>query len=214
MTELSPVNDGRKAKAMARNRARHVRSAQELIILVGPQATIDEFAEHAEVAVATLYKHFGSKEGMVLAAVEDALQRWEQWMMQVVAPISDPLEQLVASLRVILRTRDTRPMEGAIMARASQANMAPLDHLGAGFQQAVALLVQQGLLPADHIEARARALLAVVADEGIRQMSTPTATPEEADTVLEWARPRLGISPAKAKRLAHAPLPPLEIPAG
>ncbi len=214
MTELSPVNDGRKAKAMARNRARHVRSAQELIILVGPQATIDEFAEHAEVAVATLYKHFGSKEGMVLAAVEDALQRWEQWMMQVVAPISDPLEQLVASLRVILRTRDTRPMEGAIMARAGQANMAPLDHLGAGFQQAVALLVQQGLLPADHIEARARALLAVVADEGIRQMSTPTATPEEADTVLEWALPMLGISPAKAKRLAHAPLPPLEIPAG
>ena len=214
MTELPPVNDGRKAKAMARNRARHVRSAQELIILVGPQATIDEFAEHAEVAVATLYKHFGSKEGMVLAAVEDALQRWEQWMMQVVAPISDPLEQLVASLRVILRTRDTRPMEGAIMARASQANMAPLDHLGAGFQQAVALLVQQGLLPADHIEARARALLAVVADEGIRQMSTPTATPEEADTVLEWALPMLGISPAKAKRLAHAPLPPLEIPAG
>ena len=211
MTELLPVNDGRKAKAMARNRARHVRSAQELIILVGPQATIDEFAEHAEVAVATLYKHFGSKEGMVLAAVEDALQRWEQWMMQVVAPISDPLEQLVASLRVILRTRDTRPMEGAIMARAGQANMAPLDHLGAGFQQAVALLVQQGLLPADHIEARARALLAVVADEGIRQMSTPTATPEEADTVLEWALPMLGISPAKAKRLAHAPLPPLEV---
>ena len=179
--------------------------------MAGPQATIDEFAEHAEVAVATLYKHFGSKEGMVLAAVEDALQRWEQWMMQVVAPISDPLEQLVASLRVILRTRDTRPMEGAIMARAGQANMAPLDHLGAGFQQAVALLVQQGLLPDDHIEARARALLAVVADEGIRQMTTPTATPEEADTVLQWALPMLGISPAKAKRLAHAPLPPLEV---
>ena len=214
MTEIPPANSGRKAKAVARNRARHLRSAQELIIRVGPQATIDDFAEHAEVAVATLYKHFGSKEGMVLAAVEDALQRWEQWMMQVVAPISDPLEQLVASLRVMLRTRDTRPMEGAIMARAGQANMAPLDHLGAGFQQAVALLVQQGLLPADHIEARARALLAVVADEGIRQMSTPTATPEEADTVLEWALPMLGISPAKAKRLAHAPLPPLEIPAG
>jgi AcrR family transcriptional regulator len=211
MTELPPARDGRKAKAMARNRARHVRSAQELIIMAGPQATIDEFAEHAEVAVATLYKHFGSKEGMVLAAVEDALQRWEQWMMQVVAPISDPLEQLVASLRVMLRTRDTRPMEGAIMARAGQANMAPLDHLGAGFQQAVALLVQQGLLPDDHIEARARALLAVVADEGIRQMTTPTATPEEADTVLQWALPMLGISPAKAKRLAHAPLPPLEV---
>ncbi|MEI7794750.1 MAG: TetR/AcrR family transcriptional regulator [Thermoleophilia bacterium] len=214
MTTLPPANSGRKAKAVARNRARHVRSAQELIITVGPQATIDDFAEHAEVAVATLYKHFGSKEGMVLAAVEDALQRWEQWMMQVVAPISDPLEELVASLRVMLRTRDTRPMEGAIMARAGQANMAPLDHLGAGFQQAVARLVQQGLLPADHIEARARALLAVVADEGIRQMNTPTATPEEADTVLEWALPMLGISPAKAKRLAHAPLPPLEVPAG
>jgi hypothetical protein len=50
-----------------------------------------------------------------------------------------------------------------------------------------------------------------VADEGTRQMSTPTATPEEADTVLEWALPMLGISPAKAKRLAHAPLPPLEV---
>lgn len=212
MTELPPARDGRKAKAVARNRARHVRSAQELIITVGPQATIDDFAEHAEVAVATLYKHFGSKEGMVLAAVEDALQRWEQWMLQVVAPISDPLEQLVASLRVMLRTRDTRPIEGAIMARAHQANMAPLDHLSANFQQQVAFLVQQGLLPADHIEARARALLSVVSNEGVRQMTTPTATPEEADMALEWALPMLGISPANAKRLAHAPLPPLEVP--
>jgi AcrR family transcriptional regulator len=212
MTELPPANSGRKAKAVARNRARHLRSAQELIITVGPQATIDEFAEHAEVAVATLYKHFGSKEGMVLAAVDDALQRWEQWMLEVVAPISDPLEQLVATLRVLLRTRDTRPTEGAILARAYQANMAPLEHMGAGFQQHVALLVPQGLLPADHIEGRARALLAVVSDEGVRQMTTPTATPEEADTVLEWALPMLGISPAKAKRLAHAPLPPLEVP--
>lgn len=71
-----------------------------------------------------------------------------------------------------------------------------------------------GLAPTGAAEVRARALLAVVADEGIRQMSTPTATPEEADTVLEWALPMLGISPAKAKRLAHAPLPPLEVPAG
>jgi len=212
MTALPPANTGRKAKAMARNRARHLRSAQEIIITVGPQATIEEFADHAEVAVATLYKHFGSKEGMVLAAVEDALERWEQWMLQVVAPISDPLEQLVASLRVILRTRDTRPVEGAIMARAHQANMAPLDHLGAGFQQHVAAVVQQGLLPADHIDRRARALLAVVSDEGVRQMTTPTATPGEADTVLEWALPMMGISAAKAKRLAHAPLPPLEVP--
>ena len=212
MTDHPPANTGRKSKAVARNRARHLRSAQELIITVGPQATIEEFADHAEVAVATLYKHFGSKEGMVLAAVEDALQRWEQWMMQVVAPIGDPLEQLVASLRVMLRTRDTRPVEGAIMARAHQANMAPLDHLGAGFQQHVALLVQHGLLPADHIDARARALLSVVSNEGVRQMTTPTATPEEADMALEWALPMLGISPAKAKRLAHAPLPPLEVP--
>ena len=57
MTTLPPANAGRKAKAVARNRARHLRSAQELIITVGPQATIDEFAEHAEVAVATLPIH-------------------------------------------------------------------------------------------------------------------------------------------------------------
>jgi len=42
-------------------------------------------------------------------------------------------------------------------------------------------------------------------------MSTPTATPEEADMALEWALPMMGISPAKAKRLAHTPLPPLEV---
>ena len=210
MTNPKP---GRKDAYMLRARARYLRAAEEVIATSGPNTTIEQFALHADVAVATLYKHFGSKEGMVLAAVEDALQRWEQWMMQVVAPISDPLEQLVASLRLLLRARDTRPVEGAIMARAQQANMAPLDHLSANFQQAVALLVQHGLLPADHIEARARALLSVVSNEGVRQMSTPTATPEEADMALEWALPMMGISPAKAKRLAHTPLPPLEVPA-
>jgi AcrR family transcriptional regulator len=63
-------------------RRRIVDSAYELFSRRGVRAVgIDELIEHAEVAKATLYRHFRSKDAVVLAFLQERERRWtEGWV--------------------------------------------------------------------------------------------------------------------------------------
>jgi AcrR family transcriptional regulator len=84
----------------ARNRARILEAARDLVAKQGPDAATDDIAAAAGVAVGTLYRHFPTKAALVEAvvgdslellatAVEDALAR-----VDAGAPAADELELL------------------------------------------------------------------------------------------------------------------------
>ncbi|HEY0815895.1 MAG TPA: helix-turn-helix domain-containing protein [Pseudonocardia sp.] len=56
-----------------RNRARILEAARALVAETGVDATMEDIARHAGVAVGTLYRHFPAKEDLVAAVVEDSL---------------------------------------------------------------------------------------------------------------------------------------------
>ena len=56
-----------------RNRDRILASARALVADTGVEATMDEIARRAGVAVGTLYRHFPAKEDLVAAVVEDSI---------------------------------------------------------------------------------------------------------------------------------------------
>jgi AcrR family transcriptional regulator len=56
-----------------RNRDRILEAARALVAETGVDATMEDIARHAGVAVGTLYRHFPAKEDLVAAAVEDSL---------------------------------------------------------------------------------------------------------------------------------------------
>jgi len=56
--------------AVAATRQRILRAARQLVKR-GSDVPIDELARHAGVSVQTIYAHFGSKRGLVLAAIDD-----------------------------------------------------------------------------------------------------------------------------------------------
>ncbi|MFD5818254.1 TetR/AcrR family transcriptional regulator [Streptomyces sp. NPDC127038] len=59
----------------ARNRAKILDSARELITLHGADVPTDAIAEAAGVAAGTLYRHFPSKSALISAALEGGLER-------------------------------------------------------------------------------------------------------------------------------------------
>jgi AcrR family transcriptional regulator len=68
-----PQRPSTRVEAMARTRARIVDAARELLP-TGATVPVDAIADRAGVSVQTLYSHFGSKRGLLLAVIDSVQQ--------------------------------------------------------------------------------------------------------------------------------------------
>ena len=66
-----------------------------------------------------------------------------------------------------------------------------------------------GVVKVDHVELRLQNVIAGLLAELARQFMTGKPNAAAADVAVEIAISLLGITPAKARKLAHAELPPL-----
>lgn len=205
----TPANVGRKSAYVARNRAALLRASQRLLADVGPDASIDQFAEAAEISVSTIYKHFDNKEALIAAAYIEAFHDWELWADEQLKGIDDPLEDLVMPMRLFLRVKKTHPIYAAMSAR----NLADIPKYFHGTEEGlvehIAELMKKKIIeiesPAIRIRSISACLLAGLAD----QLLNPAATEKDADATVEVILSILGVTPAKAKKLAHGPMPDL-----
>lgn len=67
-----------------RNRERILAGARELFASDGVDASVEEITRHAGVGMGTLYRHFGTKEDLVDAVLEDALDTYVELARQAV----------------------------------------------------------------------------------------------------------------------------------
>ena len=205
----APARPSRQTAHLARRRAELIASAQQTIAESGPETTIEQFAAEAGVSVATLYKHFGSKDGLLISAAVDAQQRWETWMAETVSVLPSEIEQFVAAGRLVLRGHELQPELASMGASLMRFGGIDLSLLVTDMGERVSRLVADGVIRSDQIDERVRLYLACLVDEFVRQGSLPEPQPDEADAVVEIALALLGITPARAKKLVQAPLPPL-----
>ena len=199
----TPANVGRKSAYVARNHASLLRASQRVLAEIGPEASIDQFAEAAEISVSTIYKHFENKDALIEAAYIDAFHEWEVWADTQLEGIDDPLAELVAPMRLFLRLKKTHPLYGAMSAR----NLADLPKYFHGTEEGliehIDELIKAKIIeiesPAIRIRSISACILAGLAD----QLLNPTATETDADETVEVILSILGISAAKAKKLAQ-----------
>ena len=205
----TPANAGRKSAYVARNRAALLRATQQLLAEVGPDASIDQFAEAAEISVSTIYKHFENKEALIAAAYIDAFHDWELWADELLKEIDDPLEELVTPMRLFLRLKQTHPLYAAMAAR----NLADLPRYFHGTEEGlvehIGELMKKKIIEIDSPAIRIRSISACITAGLADQLLDPAATEKDADATVEVVLSILGISPAKAKKLANGPLPVL-----
>ena len=205
----TPANAGRKSAYVARNRAALLRATQQLLAEVGPDASIDQFAEAAEISVSTIYKHFENKEALIAAAYIEAFHDWELWADEIVKGIEDPLEELVMPMRLFLRLKKTHPLYAAMSAR----NMADLPRYFHGTEEGliehIGELMKKKIIDIESSAIRIRSISASLLAGLADQLLNPAAKESDSDATVEVVLSILGISPAKAKKLAHGPLPDL-----
>ena len=205
-----PASAGRKSAYVARNHAALLKAAQGVLAEIGPSASIDQFAEGAEVSVSTIYKHFENKEALIAAAFIAAFKDWEIWTDSVLESSSDPLVELVIPMRLFLRLPKTHPHYSAMIAK----NLAEVPKYYSVTQDGLVLhikeLIKKKILVVDNFEVRIRIISASLFAGLAEQILNPAAKESDADVTLEVILEILGVSPAKAKKLANGPLPELK----
>ena len=100
---------GRKAAYVMRNREALLRSTQEVLALKGQAVTIEDIADHAQVAVSTIYKHFSDKEALISATMLWGFAEWMTEVQSLADHLDEPLEKLVLPMRLFVRVKSTDP---------------------------------------------------------------------------------------------------------
>lgn len=205
----TPTGLGRKSAYVARNRAALLRSTQQVLAEIGPDASIDQFADAAEIAVSTIYKHFENKDALIAAANYQAFHDWQHWADQFLEVVEDPIEDLVLPMRLFLRLGKTHPLYASMLARDISGAPKYFPKIEQGLVQHVNDLMHAKILNIENPEIRIRSISACILAALADQILNPKAKEEDADASIEIILGILGVTPAKAKKIAHARMPKL-----
>ena len=197
---------GRKAAYVARNRAALLVSTQEVLAIKGQAVTIEDIAEHAEVAVSTIYKHFKDKDALIEATMLWGFASWEEWALNQIADVEDPLEQLVIPMRLFVRAHISHPhhAQSVVNFLGLMRNIAP--KAGENLTVLLQLLAKIKVLNIENPEVLAKNIYAILTFTLLDQATNPNATLAEADEAIRSALSMLGISDAKARKLTESKL--------
>ena len=191
--------------ASARNRLALIKSAQEVLAEIGPDATVEQFVAYAKVSPTTIYNHFYNKEALFKEALAQAWREWIDWAHGGV-PADESLEVAIDVCRRLFRVAKTHPEFSRLISKALVNPAFIID------------AVQEDALPAAKRFARLGQINKAEFDKRIRLFSycvtgilssvhtTNELSPSEADASLVIALGILGVSPAKAKSIISRPL--------
>lgn len=115
------------ARPSARDRL--LDAADELFSRDGiARTSVDQVLHHAHVAPATLYAHFGGKDGLIAAALQRRLDRWEQVWKEAVDAAATPAEKLLALFDAVSAYRDRYTPGRGCAFLATSIELPDLDH--------------------------------------------------------------------------------------
>jgi len=198
---------GRKSAYVARNRAALIQAAQHVFAETGPTATMEAVAAYAMVSPSTVYKHFETKDRLLNLALLEAFSQWSDWVQTLTIEIKDPLARLVLPMRLFVRLSTTHPLFAQLVKSCFSEVHRIVAITNTGFAEELQYLADTEELVIDNLEIRVMNHGSVLAGILGMQLHNPDSTDNDADTAIEIALGMLCISRAKAKKLAHAPLP-------
>ena len=195
---------GRKSAYVARNRAAILKAALSVFARDGADATMDEIADEAQMAMSTVYKHFKDKHDLIASVTLHAFNDWEAWMQQQLSEVSDPLEQFVLPMRYFLRAKNTHPDYAKLIAKNFNVVSQILPTLSTKISAQATALVKAKQLSPENLNVAIQNLMAVLVLQLVNQVTNPKSTTADADVAVKVGLLMLGISEAKAKKLTES----------
>ena len=196
---------GRQDAYRARTRAALLKSAQEVLAAVGLNATIEDLANHAQVAPATIYNHFDSKD----AYLKEALAHlWQEWVLLAHngRPQGQDLETFLEVCRTLFRIDRTSTLLGQVLSKSMDNSPFVIDALrdsgGEPFKEA---LEKNGLYT-DEFEIRLELWAYCLAGIFHGLYVGDKMSPEDADNALRISLSIWGLTSAQAEKLTSAPM--------
>ena len=205
---VSP-DKGRKAAYVLRNREALLRSTQEVLAVKGHAVTIEDIADHAQVAVSTIYKHFADKEALISATMLWGFAEWMTKVQSLGDDLTDPLEKLVLPMRLFVRVKSTHPSHARNIVNFLEITTQFLPILESELSEHIGELTKAKLLTCDDPDVAARNIQAVLFSTIVNQVTNQKAKVEDADASIRVALSMVGMSEAKARKLTESKLPEL-----
>ena len=197
---------GRQAAYSARNRARLIKDAQEVLAEIGPSATIEQIAAHAEVSPTTDYKYFENKDQLFIEALAEAWVGFLIWSSQINTP-GDRFEKTLDIGRRVFWARQTHPLFAQMLHNSlnQMSEIILLSDKGEG-KKAFRAIAASGELKEDDFDERYVLWTSLYVGLLKSVFVTEELSPEEANVAYGIGLSVWGVSEAKAKKIISRPL--------
>jgi AcrR family transcriptional regulator len=196
----------RQAAYSARNRARLIKDAQIVLAEIGPSATIEQIAAHAEVSPTTIYKYFENKDELFVQALGEMWHGWVSWAFSQTSATND-LEAVFETARRLFRAKETHPQFAQVL--QNTVKEMPDFFRRADEQTAKKVfynLASAGQLSSENFNFRYELWESLFFGLVASVHVTKSLTPAEADVAMAIGLSVWGISDVKAKKLISRPL--------
>jgi AcrR family transcriptional regulator len=195
----------RQAAYSARNRAALITRAQEVLAEVGPSATIEQLAAHAQVSPTTIYKYFNNKEVLFAEALNQLWEEWLDWSGQTRTP-GEPLENVLDAGRKLFRIKQHDPILAQVLHNVVKDPQFAMQALQGEGDKVFTTLANMGAIKSEDLEERLILWKNIFTGICISLYGNEEISPEEADVAFGIGLSVWGISEAKAKKIISRPL--------
>ena len=196
---------GRQAAYTARNRAKLVQIALEVLAEIGPSATIEQVSAMAQVSPTTIYKYFETKDRMFAEALDLAWRDWVVWSYNG-EPAAQSLESVLDSARKLFWMRQTHPQFARIIHNTLSNPAFLIASVQSSAYETLKALAERGEIKNQDFDKRAilwaNCLAGLLTAVHVNEVMSPT----EAETAFGIGLSIWGISEAKAAKLISRPL--------
>jgi AcrR family transcriptional regulator len=204
--QTAQVLGNRQAAYTARNKARLIKDAQEVLAEIGPSATIEQLAAHAEVSPTTIYKYFQNKDELFLTAFNDLWKEFLKHSSEHASP-GDPFERLLDVGRKLFRVKQSHPLFAKVLHNSvSEISNYLIDADKGEGKEVFRRFAASGVIKKEDFDERWILWTNIVSGLLVSVHVKEELSPEEADLAYGIGLSVWGLSEAKAKKIISRPL--------